>query len=530
MGGGRRGCGARREEEGWRGAARVLVCLGWLTTRALPHAAGPSGRARRRAWPRSSGEVLASVALLLGARGSSGAPDGVERGRVEAVAAADGRGDDHVVEDGGDDLLLAGQRQRRPRGPQARPRCRRSSVERGRAVERRRALARDVQALLDRLARAGSYSGTVICRSPYIAASSSSCAWSRCSISACQPAPSASSGAAVQRRGELGRVEPVQDGLGDERLQRLGDDRRSCRSRRSPGRSRRHSGGCRPSAAARPAARRSGRSAAGREAGSGGRSGSCAARDRSACARSRCVSAGVMIACHSAFATISPWCSRWPLIRADISIRRNVCGRPPRPRSPSRHRARSVGRRSSAGSRPRASARQHSRIDRRLGRGGRSAGRPRTRTAACRHRTAARLRQLLVLAPDPAALVVALLPRHGTQDTSHELPVVRRQDRCRRVTDASSSRGRWHSRRTPPTPAAAGAAGQVAHDDRVDRRASISSSIRRYSGRSLPLYALTSASTYRSATCQPAAGQPLAIRQLAPIARLSPSRSDEIRA
>ncbi len=42
-------------------------------------------------------------------------------------------------------------------------------------------------------------------------------------------------------------------------------------------------------------------------------------------ARSCCVSRGVMIAGHSAFATISPRCSRWPLIRADISIRRSVC-------------------------------------------------------------------------------------------------------------------------------------------------------------------------------------------------------------
>jgi hypothetical protein len=32
-----------------------------------------------------------------------------------------------------------------------------------------------------------------------------------------------------------------------------------------------------------------------------------------------------MIAGHSAFATISPRCSRWPLIRPDISVRRSVC-------------------------------------------------------------------------------------------------------------------------------------------------------------------------------------------------------------
>jgi hypothetical protein len=57
--------------------------------------------------PKVDGEVLASVAVLLGAEGSSGAPDRIEPGRVELVEAASTGTDDDVFEDGGDDLLLA---------------------------------------------------------------------------------------------------------------------------------------------------------------------------------------------------------------------------------------------------------------------------------------------------------------------------------------------------------------------------------------------------------------------------------------
>ena len=50
------------------GAARVLVCLGWLTISALPHIAGPRKAAQAQGLgPKVGGEVLASVALLLGA-------------------------------------------------------------------------------------------------------------------------------------------------------------------------------------------------------------------------------------------------------------------------------------------------------------------------------------------------------------------------------------------------------------------------------------------------------------------------------
>ena len=57
--------------------------------------------------PRVDGEVLAFVAVLLGAKGSSGAPDRGESGRVELVEAASAGADNDVIEDGGDDLLLA---------------------------------------------------------------------------------------------------------------------------------------------------------------------------------------------------------------------------------------------------------------------------------------------------------------------------------------------------------------------------------------------------------------------------------------
>jgi hypothetical protein len=56
--------------------------------------------------PTVDGEVLASVALLLGAKGS-GAPDRGKPGRVELVETGPAGANDDVIEDGGDDLLLA---------------------------------------------------------------------------------------------------------------------------------------------------------------------------------------------------------------------------------------------------------------------------------------------------------------------------------------------------------------------------------------------------------------------------------------
>ena len=45
-------------------------------------------------------------ALLLGAKGSSGAPDRRESGRVELIESASAGADDNVIEDGGDLALL----------------------------------------------------------------------------------------------------------------------------------------------------------------------------------------------------------------------------------------------------------------------------------------------------------------------------------------------------------------------------------------------------------------------------------------
>ena len=112
-------------------------------------------------------------------------------------------------------------------------------------------------------------------------------------------------------------------------------------------------------------------------------------------------------------------------------------------------------------------------------------------------RDLARLRQLLVLAPDPPALVVALLPRHGSEDTSEELAVMGGEvDVARtvasRVTPASlqTSRNSSSSLRLPMQPI------RVPHHDRVELAAATSSSIRRVlRPHACRLYALTSSST-----------------------------------
>lgn len=53
----------------------------------------------------AEGDVLNAVAVLLGVR--SGPPDRGQAGVVEAVVSTPPGVDDQVVEDGGDDLLLA---------------------------------------------------------------------------------------------------------------------------------------------------------------------------------------------------------------------------------------------------------------------------------------------------------------------------------------------------------------------------------------------------------------------------------------
>jgi hypothetical protein len=88
----------RRPRIGVRGLADDLraVARTWAEETAQAQGLGP----------KVNGEVLASVALLLGAEGS-GAPDGGKARGVELVEPAPAGADDDVIEDGGDDLLLA---------------------------------------------------------------------------------------------------------------------------------------------------------------------------------------------------------------------------------------------------------------------------------------------------------------------------------------------------------------------------------------------------------------------------------------
>ena len=75
--------------------------------RAAAHGWAEEGALAQGLGPTVGGEVLASVALLLGVK-PSGAPDGAQARVVElARAAHSGGADVQVIEDGGDDLLLA---------------------------------------------------------------------------------------------------------------------------------------------------------------------------------------------------------------------------------------------------------------------------------------------------------------------------------------------------------------------------------------------------------------------------------------
>jgi hypothetical protein len=88
---------------------------------------------RARAWARRSSmdqhlpervtdaRALRAVAGLLGVSGGSGsdAPDGFDSVRVEPVIPATARPDNDVVENGGDDRSLSGERKVGPSLPQA---------------------------------------------------------------------------------------------------------------------------------------------------------------------------------------------------------------------------------------------------------------------------------------------------------------------------------------------------------------------------------------------------------------------------
>ena len=93
---------------GVAGAARVLVCLGWLTISALT--------AHRWAEETAQAQGLGPKVgrRSLGVGGAAARREGVRRARpgasagvVELVEPAPAGADDDVIDDGGDDLLLA---------------------------------------------------------------------------------------------------------------------------------------------------------------------------------------------------------------------------------------------------------------------------------------------------------------------------------------------------------------------------------------------------------------------------------------
>ena len=216
------------------------------------------------------------------------------------------------------------------------------------------------------------------------------------------------------------------------------------------------------------------------------------------------------------------------------SIRRKRLRRPLAARRQSARRARSGPSRSSAAARRPAKrvARTRGSIGR-LGRAHGHACRPRSRRVGCRRRTTLpgcasssclrRIRRLL-----SSLSFFATAPRIRAM----QLPVWVARSIAGHRRELVHDRPRRRGRRTPPAPAADGADGRGARRPPHRSRPSPDpSSIRWYSGRSLPLYALTSSSTYRSATRQPrrsaSRSQSSSWR---PTPSPSPSRSDEIRA
>ena len=128
--------------------------------------------------------------------------------------------------------------------------------------------------------------------------------------------------------GELAASRGGPAGLGDELLERLGVDERLAAAAEPRPLAAAVTAGPVPARARRRGTRRSSSTSAGARAGSGGRSCSCAGSGRPACARIRSPSVRLIIAGHSASATISPLCARWPLIRGAPSIRRHRLRRP----------------------------------------------------------------------------------------------------------------------------------------------------------------------------------------------------------
>ena len=133
-----------------------------------------------------------------------------------------------------------------------------------------------------------------------------------------------------------------------------------------------------------------------------------------------------MIAGHSALATISPWCSRWPLIRAEMSMRLSVCGVQAAPvtvGTPRWLRSRQRARRGSPARRACCKLTD----DRGFVGADRAAVGLEPEGSSATAGEPARLGELLVLAADAAALVVALLAGHCTLDSGDQLAVPGRE-------------------------------------------------------------------------------------------------------
>ncbi len=187
--------------------------------------------------------MLATGGGAAGRQGSA-APDGREPRRVEAVAAAPGRGRRRACSrTRGDDRVLAGQRHRVPLLAQL---ARVAEV----AVERRDCGSAEASCLRAAWRRCsiGGAGGQPLAAgrsaaAPYAVASSSSCAWARVDLGLPLGARRGRRCGRAGLAASSGRVETEQDGFGDRTCSNvLGGDRRSGRSRRSPGRSRRRTG------------------------------------------------------------------------------------------------------------------------------------------------------------------------------------------------------------------------------------------------------------------------------------------------
>ena len=325
----------------------------------------------------------------------------------------------------------------------------------------------------------------------------------------------------------------MQDGLGDELLDLVGVDvGLAAAGEARPSRAGIAALAARPSAA-RPAARRSGCRRAGRRAGSGARSCSCAAPGRRASRGSALRPRRLMIPGHTA-------------VGDDLAVVLALAADPRRGEHPPQalRRPCAAARRATPRSfrslrdRPHRLARQEPpralAHDRRLRRAHRHlVGLVAVRSAAATRDAAAPRRSPRACAGSGGSCRRSPSSPPPPRIRAWNCPSVRRQinvaahrGHVRQPQPLAQIDERLQLARLAVQPI------EVIDQQPIDRpRAAESSSIRSYSGRCLPLQALTSSSTYRSTTCQPLRS---ASRSQSSICRStpsrSPSRSDEIRA